>query len=224
MSPGRDQRRGEEPVEQRASLRRKPPLTVGLVIFLIICYSLLRFTQNAQFDWDKVGREVNPPKTPGAKTNAPASAEHGAQTQKQGEGLTLERAIDGDSMVFRDAQGHKLELRLVGINAPEGDTPAGELSAEYALSLLKQASAISYETETVGSVSHSGKDKHGRTLAWVWLEMPDGQRLLLNEEMVRSGHAPLFEHIKPEMKYYTRLLAAKDEATYSQDGKLQVQH
>jgi micrococcal nuclease len=126
----------------------------------------------------------------------------------QGDGLKLLRVSDGDSMVLLLPSGKEERVRLVGIDAPELGTPEGFAAAAYAAELLAQASAISYEVEPSSRV-----DKHGRTLAWVWLDMEGGRRLLLNEEMVRSGHAPLFEFARPRIKHYARLKAAEDHAT-----------
>lgn len=113
------------------------------------------------------------------------------------------RVRDGDSLYVMSLQGELVELRLVGINAPELATPRGPASRDYARRLLEGASGLQVEPEPSGDT-----DKFGRVLAWVWLEHGSGNRQLLNAEMLRARQAELFKHAKPQMKYYEELREA----------------
>ncbi len=119
----------------------------------------------------------------------------------------MRHVIDGDSFYLETLEGREVEVRLVGINAPEMDTPEGSPAREFNRRLLEKATAINVEPEGSGPV-----DKHGRVLAWVWLDMPDGERILLNEVLVRDAAVPLFQYADGRMKYYERLRQAREDS------------
>lgn len=86
------------------------------------------------------------------------------------------KAIDGDSLVFAPAaKGPSLEVRLDGIDAPEGCQTWGP-EARQALGDFVLGKAV--------SLQHKGKDAYGRTLAILYV---DG--ININERMVAEGHA-----------------------------------
>lgn len=146
------------------------------------------------------GQQSSPP-APGAQGSAPAELTRGSWRAR------LKHVIDGDSFYLETLEGREVEVRLVGINAPEMDTPAGPPAREYCRRLLESASTITVEPEPSGPV-----DKHGRVLAWVWLEFAEvnrGERMLLNEAMVRDAGVPLFKYAGPEMRYYEQLSEAR---------------
>lgn len=86
------------------------------------------------------------------------------------------KVIDGDSLVFEPAaKGPALEVRLEGIDAPEGCQPWGP-QARQALSEFVLGKAITLQLK--------GKDNYGRTLAIARVD-----QLNVNERMVAEGHA-----------------------------------
>ncbi|MDQ3024702.1 MAG: thermonuclease family protein, partial [bacterium] len=102
--------------------------------------------------------------------------------------MRLVRVSDGDTLVVQDGQGRRLKVRIIGVDAPELGTAASFRSALYTAELCEKAMTIRIEPEPTRQT-----DKYGRTLGWVWLTMPDGRRLLLNEQIIRHGHAKLYE-------------------------------
>lgn len=87
-----------------------------------------------------------------------------------------QRVIDGDSLLFAPADGGRpLEVRLHGIDAPEGCQPWGA-EAREALRALTHERAL-----TLRIVA---RDDHGR-----WLGRLLHGRTDLGERLVRDGHA-----------------------------------
>ena len=81
---------------------------------------------------------------------------------------------DGDTVTCLDEKGAPQKIRLLGIDAPEYDQPAGP-AARTALA-AKAGAAVRVEDR--------GRDQHGRLLGTLW----DGERNL-NLEMVAEGWA-----------------------------------
>ena len=107
----------------------------------------------------------------------------------------LERVIDGDTLLIDFDLGFfatlKSKVRLIGINAPEIKTEEGKLAAEFVENELKDANLV---------VETRKKEKYGRYLAFVYYskEYSDFEDIirhgkLLNEEIVKAGHANIYE-------------------------------
>lgn len=114
--------------------------------------------------------------------------------------VSLIRVSDGDTVIVADRAGRRLSVRLIGVDAPELGTAASFRSALFAAELCEAARSIRLEPEP-----GRGVDKYGRVLGWVWLTMPDGRELLLNQELIRSRNAKLYEPTSKSVKYYHRL-------------------
>ena len=120
------------------------------------------------------------------------------------EPVALRDVVDGDTLWVIDQRGKEIKVRLMGIDTPELGTAASFRSALYAAEMLEEADVIWLEPDP-------GKplDKYGRTLGWVWLELPgrDGEALL-QEELIRAGLAELYRDAGGS-KYYARLEKAR---------------
>jgi endonuclease YncB( thermonuclease family) len=101
---------------------------------------------------------------------------------------------DGDTLSVL-SEGRVLKVRLQGIDAPEARQPGGE-AARQALAAAVKGKAV--------SVSGSGCDRHGRTVARVYVGSDD-----LGLLMVRLGHAWWFQQFAPKDQ---KLAAAEGEA------------
>ena len=92
--------------------------------------------------------------------------------------------IDGDSIRVRpDGKEKTVEIRLVGIDAPEYKQPRGRDALHFVIGTAKGKKV---------AVEDRGKDRYGRTLARVYL--PDGR--ILNHEILRAGWAWWFRRFK----------------------------
>jgi endonuclease YncB( thermonuclease family) len=113
--------------------------------------------------------------------------------------VSVIKVTDGDTIHVRDSRGVEIKVRLIGIDAPELGTAASFRSALYAAELVEGAREVWLEPDP-------GKplDKYGRTLGWVFVVTPEGDELLLQEELIRAGLADLYRDAKGS-KYYDRL-------------------
>jgi len=88
----------------------------------------------------------------------------------------VDKVIDGDSLIFAPTGGGKpLEVRLHGIDAPEGCQAGGEASRDYLASFVMGKPA---------KVETKGRDSYGRTLGLLTVD-----DMLVNQRMVAEGHA-----------------------------------
>jgi micrococcal nuclease len=94
-----------------------------------------------------------------------------------GDRATLTRVLDGDSIAVRLADGSPNEVRLIGINAPEGDECHGE-AARTALSSTLGNNQLTLVADGAEN------DQFGRLLRYVY-----SGGVNANLEMVSSGHA-----------------------------------
>lgn len=126
------------------------------------------------------------------------------------EKVTIERCVDGDTLVVINSSGVRERVRLIGANTPETVKknwpvePFGPEASEYTKRRVKEAGNIA--TLVADGTSY---DRYNRRLAFVFL---GDDQISLNEELCRQGLA------KAETKYSfskvmkSRLTAAAKEA------------
>jgi micrococcal nuclease len=118
--------------------------------------------------------------------------------------------VDGDTFEAR-IDGGILQIRLIGIDAPELVDPTGpvecfgrEASAYTERRLGGSTIILEWDVERL--------DQYGRTLAYAWV----GRRLF-NEDMVRDGYATL-STIPPNIAHVERLVEAERKARRDASG------
>jgi endonuclease YncB( thermonuclease family) len=97
-----------------------------------------------------------------------------AGSDRQGRLATVEYVLDGDSLEV-NLDGHRQQVRLLGIDAPEKDQPFADSARHYLQSLC--------EGRQVRLIDH-GRDKYERILAEVFVG-----DICLNQQLVRDGYA-----------------------------------
>ncbi len=112
--------------------------------------------------------------------------------------------IDGDSMLVL-YKGHSMEVRLIGIDAPEWGQEYGTMAKAHAMNFC-------YGHRLNLEFDKERRDRYGRSLAYVYC----GDRML-NEEMVRAGLA-IVVRIKPNTRYYLRLKKIEEMARDKRRG------
>jgi micrococcal nuclease len=116
---------------------------------------------------------------------------------------TVSRVVDGDTFYCADG----VRVRLIGIDAPErGQGRAARESTAALRRLLPVGARVRLEQD-VGA-----RDRHGRTLAYVWVA-----DALVNERLVREGWAFLLT-VPPNVKYVNRLEQAQKAARAARAG------
>lgn len=129
----------------------------------------------------------------------------------------LVKAFDGDSMLITDydckVQCKNLELRLLGIDAPEfSQDPWGKRAKEFLLSQIQDAK-IYIETD------FEPHDKYGRTLVYLFYANPSQadeakniyKLKFLNQELLERGYAEIFL-LDSNLKYADKLKLAEYQA------------
>lgn len=88
----------------------------------------------------------------------------------------VDKVIDGDSVIFRPGGGARpLEVRLQGIDAPEGCQAGGEDARDYLASFVLGKPA---------TLQTRGRDAYGRTLGVLTVN-----GMVVNQRLVAEGHA-----------------------------------
>ncbi|WFS62388.1 thermonuclease family protein [Pseudodesulfovibrio thermohalotolerans] len=106
--------------------------------------------------------------------------------------------IDGDSLRV-EYRGDALEVRLIGVDAPEYRQEYSRKAREFSLRFCyKKTLRLEFDKRR--------RDRYGRTLAYVYA---DG--LMLNEEIIRAGLA-IPVRIKPNTHRYPCFKQAEKEA------------
>jgi micrococcal nuclease len=123
---------------------------------------------------------------------------------------TVERVVDGDTMVV--AGGHR--VRLIGVDTPETKDPRkpvqcfGREASAYVSSLLGGGAGV----RLVGDVEP--RDVYGRTLAYVY-RLADG--FFVNAALVREGYAQVLT-IPPNVAHADEFVALARDARQSGRG------
>lgn len=117
---------------------------------------------------------------------------------------TLVRVIDGDSLVLK-VNGTNVEVRLIGIDAPEYRQEWGQAATRFVQSYLRgKTLCIAYGSKRL--------DRFGRTLAYVYAD-----RTMLNEELIKQGLALPYP-IPPNTKHKVRFARAAEAAKKARAG------
>ena len=111
----------------------------------------------------------------GAVETTPGTGRQDIDAEPRGAAVGDPRALDGDSLEAV-VNGNRVEIRLLGINAPERD----ECWDSEAKAALADAAAGTLLIDPVG-----GEDRFGRVLAYLW--NADGR--LVNLDLVAAGYA-----------------------------------
>ena len=98
---------------------------------------------------------------------------------------------DGDSIEVELDTGHA-RVRLNAIDTPEWDQPYGPQSSAALKAMLPIGAEVELEVAT--------QDQFRRLVATVWMNK-DGQRVNVNETMLRQGHAWAFRRYMKDPKF-----------------------
>jgi micrococcal nuclease len=167
----------------------------------------------------EVATTTPPTRAPSTATTAEyvpgivAASAAGAATGDIEGTFTVERVVDGDTVVVR-VPGGTQSVRLIGIDTPETKDPRkpvqcfGREASQRAHELL-DGNDVLLEFEP----SQGRTDKYDRWLAYVWLT--DGT--LVNERMIAEGYAFEYTYDLP-YRHRDRFIAAEQAASSAQVG------
>jgi micrococcal nuclease len=138
------------------------------------------------------------------------------------EAVRVARVIDGDTVRLEDGR----LVRYIGIDTPESRRRVGgkwvrdpepfSRAATDANRRLVEGRPVRLESDV------EPRDKYGRILAYVYVELPEGtpggaREVMVNEELLREGVAQLLT-IPPNVRYVERLRSAAAEAREQRRG------
>lgn len=103
----------------------------------------------------------------------------------------VSKISDGDSIEVELDTGHA-RVRLNAIDTPEWDQPYGAQSSAALKAMMPVGSEVELEVAT--------QDQFHRLVATVWMNK-DGQRINVNETMLRQGHAWAFRRYMKDSKF-----------------------
>jgi micrococcal nuclease len=123
---------------------------------------------------------------------------------------TIERVVDGDTVVLRDST----RVRLIGIDTPETVDPRrpvecfGAEASARAKELLPEGTRVRLEYDVERT------DRYGRTLAYVYRADDD---LFVNVELARDGYAEQLT-VPPNVAHVDDIARAVREAREAERG------
>jgi len=103
---------------------------------------------------------------------------------------TVVRVVDGDTLIVGDNADHQYRVRLIGADTPETVKPDTPVEA-FGLAASKFTKQMVAEAGNRVRIAFDGEqlDRYNRTLAMVWLQLPNDQEVWLNELLIREGLA-----------------------------------
>ncbi len=131
---------------------------------------------------------------------------------KTASGLGIIRVVDGDT-IHVNLAGEDVAVRMIGIDTPETvkpDSPVdcfGPDASDYAKESLTGRSVTLEFDDSQGRT-----DRFGRTLAYVWIEGPDGALDLFNLDAVSRGYAQEKQYSPTPFAWQREIRAAEDAA------------
>lgn len=133
-----------------------------------------------------------------------------APTLPPGLDITVERVVDGDTIVVAGGRS----VRLIGIDTPETKDPRkpvqcfGREASDFLTAMLPKGTGV----RLVGDVE--AHDVYNRTLAYAY-RLPDG--MFVNAELVRRGYAHVLT-IPPNVAHADEFVALAAEARRANRG------
>jgi len=133
---------------------------------------------------------------------------------------TVVRIVDGDTAVFRLANGTQEKVRFIGVDTPESTNkiePYGKAASAYTAKRLKVGSKVYLEKDV------EPRDRYGRLLAYVWLTPPSAitetelRSKQFNAMLAADGYAQQMT-IAPNVKYAEYFRSFVQEARAANKG------
>ena len=121
---------------------------------------------------------------------APSTDDGTPRSTPPGEAARLVRALDGDS-IQAEVDGQVVEVRLLGINAPEADECHGDTARDTLIELIETKDLVLVEGD-------QDEDQFGRLLRSVWVGGVDvnARMLVLGEAIaLQTGHDRETEYV-----------------------------
>ena len=122
--------------------------------------------------------------------------------------VQLEEVIDGDTIdvFWQPSQPIQQRVRLAYVDTPERGQPGYDEAAAFLRELLADH-PLRVEFDTPDQPSFG---RYGRLLAYVFVTLPDGREMLVNEALIAGGHGRYLREYG-QGRFAERLEAAEGE-------------
>lgn len=121
-------------------------------------------------------------------------------------GVLVIKVIDGDTIEI--AGGEK--VRYLGVDTPETVDPRKSVECFGKEAANKNRALVEGKRVILGK-DITEADKYGRLLRYVYLPLPDGSLLFVNDFLIREGYAKVLT-IPPDVKFAEQFLDAQRKA------------
>lgn len=142
----------------------------------------------------------------------PAPSSSQSVPEKATTSVHVVRVIDGDTIEVCCRAGRSEKVRYIGVNAPETKHPVRGVEYYGAEAAEANAKLVSGNTVRL-EFDVQQRDRHGRILAYVYLE--DGT--FVNAWLVEQGYAQVMT-VPPNVKYQEMFLRLQREARETRRG------
>lgn len=130
----------------------------------------------------------------------------------EGERAFVLKVVDGDTIKLENGS----TVRLIGIDTPETVDPKRSVGC-FGKEASDEVKKLLTGKEIIMQKDISDKDKYDRLLRLIFLSLPDGQILFVNDYLVRAGFARVMTY-PPDIKYNEKFRIAESEAKQSKLG------
>ena len=120
--------------------------------------------------------------------------------------------IDGDTIELSTGQ----KVRYVGMDTPETVDPRRPVGC-FGKEASSENKKLVEGKEVILEKDVSETDKYSRLLRYVYLPLPDGNLLFVNDYLVRAGFAKVYTY-PPDVKFNEQFLQAEREARTQNRG------
>lgn len=121
-------------------------------------------------------------------------------------GAPVTKVIDGDTIEIEGGQ----RVRYLGVDTPETVDPRKSVECFGKEAKNKNRELIEGK-RVILEKDISETDKYGRLLRYVYLPLPDGTMLFVNDYLIREGYAKVLT-IPPDVKFAEQFLEAQRKA------------
>lgn len=129
-----------------------------------------------------------------------------------GERAFVAKVVDGDTLELVSGK----MVRFIGIDTPETVDPRRPVGC-FGKEASNETKSLLSGKEVILQKDVSDKDKYGRLLRLIFLPLPDGQLLFVNDYLVREGFARVMTY-PPDVKYNEEFRQAENEAKENKRG------
>ncbi|MDO8577203.1 MAG: thermonuclease family protein [Candidatus Daviesbacteria bacterium] len=181
---------------------------------LLILSSLLIIITGLSFLWLGLAQnpEVAPAPSPVSTLQTSPIATGSATAGVEGEKVLVTKVVDGDTIVVNGES----TVRFIGIDTPETVDPRRPVGC-FGKEASNETKSLLSDKEVILQKDVSETDKYKRLLSYVFLPLPDGRILFVNDYLVREGFAKVLTY-PPDVKYNEQFRQAEKEARENNRG------